>query len=145
VTSRTVFSMFSVCSLKLHVKTWKSRPPSSIDYIIDLHCSKTGARKRVLAKVKAKASELLAEGLAEKALEKYSELIKTGQGWSGGQGLQHMQKDQKTFVLWESHGVTASCANFCKLSSYAAGTLEAPRMGHDIILAGLAHVMTVPA
>lgn len=36
------------------------------------------ARKRVLAKVKAKASELLAEGLAEKALEKYSELIKTG-------------------------------------------------------------------
>ena len=37
----------------------------------------------MLAKVKAKASELLAEGLAEKALEKYSELIKTGQGWSG--------------------------------------------------------------
>ncbi|CAE7406197.1 unnamed protein product, partial [Symbiodinium pilosum] len=36
------------------------------------------ARKRILAKVKQKASELLADGQAEKALEKYSELIKTG-------------------------------------------------------------------
>lgn len=40
-------------------------------------------RKRVLAKVKQKASLLLAEGLAEKALEKYSELIKTGESDAG--------------------------------------------------------------
>lgn len=36
------------------------------------------ARKRILAKGKQKASELLADGQAEKALEKYSELIKSG-------------------------------------------------------------------
>ena len=35
-------------------------------------------RRRVLAKVKQSASELLAEGKAEEALERYSELIKTG-------------------------------------------------------------------
>jgi len=40
-------------------------------------------RKRVLAKVKQKASLLIAEGLAEKALEKYSELIKTGESDAG--------------------------------------------------------------
>ena len=44
-------------------------------------------RKRVLAKVKQKASLLLAEGLAEKALEKYSELIKTGESDAGALGV----------------------------------------------------------
>jgi len=36
------------------------------------------ARKRILAKGKQQASDLLAEGLPEKALEKFSELIKSG-------------------------------------------------------------------
>lgn len=81
----------------------------------------------MLAKVKAKASELLAEGLAEKALEKYSELIKTGQGWSGGVR------------------VCSICRKIRKLLCYGSHMESLQVVQNDIILAGLAHVMTVPA
>lgn len=97
----------------------------------------------MLAKVKAKASELLAEGLAEKALEKYSELIKTGHGWSGmvrGQGLQHMQKLRKRlcmFVLCESLQVVQTSASYQVVKPEHLHHRQWVTTRHDIILAGL--------
>ena len=86
----------------------------------------------MLAKVTAKASELLAEGLAEKALEKYSELIKTGQGWSGGGQAGGVR-------------VCSICRKIRKLLCYGSHMESLQVVQNDIILAGLAHVMTVPA